>query len=552
MAFRRLQIPVPSGLTYSPPGSAAQASPLTLQSGDLPPFVIQWFDPELATRWFQYAQRLLDALPSADAPIIPPGHDAEALPRYIAETRAVWAVLVAIANGYNALNIPWHLHQSARELYWRHFARPLNTQSQARLYDKSTNTFSGWWADSKPFPLLDSTSGPIPKKARDAAMSLNITQQYFLPSLGLALSLPSQGERGWGYINQTEKDAIWSLASTTNVIGYKPETQNRPFLIAGYDWGTSAGGGADTPFDAMCLREPQAAPPYAFPVGNCREMVDLLGISRYPMTAFVNGQPSTPYDWRAIRVDTGVRFGDVPMNTMVGPYHYIGWLSDWVALLNSQSPQDIVLEAKQFGAYWNTEVLALNQNVQQALLSPSAALQGNADLRTAAALSGTIGGALAGVTYGISAVVGAALAVSFSIAAEMPDIGLVKNTGRDDLGRWKPSLERTYLGGNPFYEDLTNGPPAMVVPEPPDGRASSMPTMPTIGGVAYDRIRGALARPSPALSRLATSPDAWAIIPADTQPPVESPGLSTGAKVAIGVTIVGVLGYAFWQSRQRA
>lgn len=478
-------IPVAPGRTFPLFTSGSIPSPLLGTAANPLTGFKHWMDSDLATAWFRRARGLALRSTSSLMSLTQVATGAQSVQLYHDQALFIHQIAEAIANGFNALNIPWYLHRASRELYWTYLSgRPV----MAYMFSKSTNangTRDGWYTDQRDgaqdgLPVVtDRSTGTIPRIGRALYKKRvgNVSRNLFVQTVGIGISL-------WNIRGVSDLDEALRTGSATDDWYLRDDIVNHSFVrsVLRYDPNfLFSQVGQD--LTAMCsgTREPPvlqttyaAWSPMAYPLHKCDTAMPHEGWIVANENSSLDGANSLgdSDDWRSFRGDFGAHIGDVPMRMSMGPFHYLQWLKDWTAILVAQTPEEIVSSAREMAIYCNTKWLESNARAASAILSAASDQMAQAtardpNLRYAEAAVGAAGAALASVTYGISAVAAAVinLGIEIGVALQDPD-GDKVIAGRDDLGRIKPILERSWLSGNPA-DPTADGTPRIDVPPVP-------------------------------------------------------------------------------------
>lgn len=437
-------------------------SPLVDTGGISTAGFFQWCDTSMAVAWFAEARRLaIDTRKIASINALPLSPD-----RNKRQLEYAHSIVAAIANGFNCLNVPWYMHQLSRIMYNDWLSGPM---IGAMIPDPHQNSTSDWYAaPGEPYlPIIsDRSRGILPRMARTLYKSRvpsGVAHNLFVQTIGIGVSIA-------GFENRNDKDALRGMEYTSTQWYYEHDIVNQPFVMA-------HNGGMLSDVTSLC---DDATAPLALPYRCDMDLpgdgwivetdhTPLTNSNRLPTIA---GTVPTVFtdDWRSFRTDLGVTLGGDPrMKVSLGQYHYLGWLRAWTEMLVQQSPAEIIMSCREMALWFNLGTLRRNASAAEALVNAPSTQQAQAAHPDAAMLAGAaaataIGAALASVTYGISALIGAGVATGLTIAAVMPDPARIA-TGRDDLGRWKPILERSWCGGDPSSPSV-DARPLFDVPAP--------------------------------------------------------------------------------------
>ena len=451
--------------------------------GDSHVTVLHWADPDLAAAWFRRASQLANdtaRIAALDKPL--ESADAQL---GLQQTRFMQLIVEALASGYNALNIPWYNHPTARAL-WREWwagpvggAGPQNSNTQTNEYRERPDWNDAWYKGQKSdwlFPV----GAQLALAAGAGASTLGVTH--------FTGRLPSQAEANFrrlyprrSYANGHPVEIIQRAGLTLGLpvdeparenaqIVYERDVINLPFAVGQYSSGTLPDGTAVNGW--LC-----PPPTDIFKCGGG----EATEYCRLGDRSCNSGQPlaGAVFDWRAFWFDGAVElFGTevdprVKLSTAVPLRDHLPWLQAWATAAAAESPQQIILSARA----WVWEVNATWQMVlgEETFLSKLA--ENPARLReqvrrpdpTATAVAGgvaVVGAAFGAVTFGISALIGGAVSTVISLADAF-NAHATSGVGKDDLNRYKPVYERGWLSGDPSNAHAM---PVYSVADPPDFR----------------------------------------------------------------------------------
>ena len=558
--WQLVTIPVPADITFTMPNgqqyvsstaaAGNRASPLATADGSMPPSIAQWCDLRLAQQWLNEAKRLRDQIMAEKPDPIPTsGYRAQLTDQYTAQMNKINSLVNAVASYFNCLNIAWHTFLPVRRLYWKYFVTGTETLSPAeeRSQYNRDGSIAGWYQSGDPFPIVDGSSrGLLTKQAWDLyrAHRGDASRIHFVPAVGLTLSLPAYTVNG---TDHAPLQTLYEESALTNILMYQPDVTNQPFTIPGWQFALLSD--ADlSPYFGKCptVTKPGYATqpvPLLFP-NHCTDITPIALVPvPVPTSPAWIGDTEIPLglDWRAFRFDNSIHLSGDPMKAYLGAYFYLPYFSEMIDVLSNWDAQQVILNAKQYTAFWNGRVLTGNGDIQSTLSTAfREAMSGDAGLMMAAGTVGAIGAALSGVTYGISAVVGAVGATALSIAARQPNLSKV-GVGRDDLGRWKPALERGSLSGSPNIT-TQDGRPVLDVPSPGGGESLRL----TPGQQAL--AQRLASRPQPALSHLIVSlpPELRPLGPQQAQTNVVDTNPTSMSSV-VKIAAVGGVAFLAWK-----
>lgn len=437
---------------YAPDGSIINPSGVAqLRSG----VINQWMDADLATACFTEARRLADIAVSVandkDRSKDPIGADA-------LKQSMFWIMM-----GYNALNVPWYMDPEARKLFRQFVAGP-------------PQEYAGFTATSEFVGRFNYNNQWFVPGRIDPGFSQSVVSQQMQ---ALIRSVPELNDP-----NTMQVPTLWPITVVPTDLG-------GPGLAVKNPWDVSLSlGGGGTPNNP-------ADPTYAdyienFFVWNGFQDEQNFSLIRPPMSCGATSEDCMTRDWQmpsGPNITNNQPFNGVTngswrtfswQNNPFNPklistplIFYVPWIDAWASSVTNRAPQQIVIAARLYTVYVNSSRAAIsggsaafvNQVVAIPGLENQLATTGTEQdsLRIAAAAVAGVGAAFAGVTYGISAVIGGAVALGLTVAGA--SIRNTPNIARDDLGRFKPIIDRGWLAGNPAVPgDL--GRPPLAIPAP--------------------------------------------------------------------------------------
>lgn len=466
MGWERRHFAAAPGRQFTTPWGETGTSPLIEYSTDTyrADAFYHWCDMPNASGWFAEARRLFNR--SRDELMRTSATDFSQRKLFNArQNEYVFKIFEAVANAYNCLNVPWYLHQQARMLYNVYLSGPLD---RSDTFAPNASSCKDWYlAPGEPFyaVISDQSRGILPRMARalyKTRVPSGVAHNLFVQSVGIGTAIVGLDDR-------SDLSTLLAGEYTSSSWYYERDVMNAAFLTAG---------------PGPRLPMPRLAIPYlTYPdlpgdgwvVDNDHTALsDSNRLETVPLsvpTDFVD-------DWRSFRGDFGATVGGDPrMKISLGPYHYLQWLGDWLDLIESQQLDDVIISVREMALYWNQRMIRQSNSAQQ-IMSAIGDQYGEAarpdqGLLVAGQAAAAIGAALASVTYGISALIGAGVSLGLNVAATVADPARV-TAGRDDLGRWKPMLERPWCGGDPSgsaaeYQPKLQPPPSPIAGTLPTG-----------------------------------------------------------------------------------
>ena len=425
-----------------------------------------WADPDLARAWFSRARALLESRAAvggrtleqldAETPFTPPAAGSNRLPAWAYQRDWLRALLECLAQGYNALNIVWWTDPAARAAY-RYWIAGLPDETtrgnaEASLFYPLWNYSDNWYMPSpRHFPVLRALgaeplgrAGELSRRAVGMFRSLSgATASHPMEvhgRAGLTLTVPANVAGG----------------VTDARVALEPVVLNVPWVLMRQD----AACPSPAAFPFLCDRAPTA-------------------FGKIPGTGAP--VPDGQDDWRSFWYGMGALGGEpaegVTLGVAAPARHHVLWLADWVRLVSARTPGQIVQDARGYVAWSNKRTMdafGTPADFVRAVLSVEADVFAQTHRRdpTLDVVAGgvaAVGAALGSATSGISVVVGAVIAGAITVINTLLERD-PEGHGRDDLGRWKPVLERGWISGNVAYPTGSrSGEPAFDVPDPPGG-----------------------------------------------------------------------------------
>lgn len=415
--------------------------------------MLHWADVARARGWFLEALRLLNLGDGDDndkkrlAALYAPVNttDKNANNRQATQQFAyVNEILGAIAHGYNLLNIVWENDPVARQAYREHLAGPpkFNGPSAAGVFEKDQDYNPEWYTHDEWYAHAQNTS-PLQKAAIQVAKGK--PGDRFAPSALLTLAsmdpLPTNAPVALAH-------RVYNAPAVTSL--FLQNCPSGPVYkdVTTVDFTRSI----DFPWSKRCE---SGAKGFAF------------GQGYQPIKAIMPDGTTLPEgfdDWRAAY--TGLFYqGDAGITAPLN--EYMAWLRGWVSSLISRSPLQIIQDARAYTAWQNARTLQVNGSALQQIADLGSTLsqqqhapdQGLEITAGALAVAGAVASSAGGVGAIVGLVAGAAAAV-----IKITDAVITKATkgiGRDDLGRYKPQLERAWLSGTPDTVDPSIGAPSL-------------------------------------------------------------------------------------------
>ena len=517
MAYRFITIdggnqPIEIRPINQPTGGESLALTLSAQA-----HAMAWVDLPKAWLWVDRARQLLnasaslDATPSADVrqrmrPGVSGGLPADQA-KMLLQMRHVYLIGEAIANVYNALNIPWSNDPSARTLYRQWFAGPPDGSSSAQvlshLYNRLDPYALQWFRSNDYRPMTDRPTernqilfGGIMPRGAEGLFNRYYTAnenhpRQFVFGAGLWLDVADQVSGGY-----PDPDMTYLLAD---------RVQNRAFSVLGGFVQTSPNA-SETGVYRRLTQQINASMPWvnqhptgrrvdprsaSAPTGGGPFVRNDVAVSPFATRAQIDsGVPDQDYlralgaglgptaipddNWHNFWYDEAVLPG-TPLMIGAPLANYLQFYDQWVHLLETTTMRQVVFNANVFAVYSNAsqihanggnyqsflgDALGMPQEIQNQITQQDPTLNAvSAGLGLTAAAVSSIGpyGAIAGLILGAAS---AATKVAAALVRQ-PIRGLY----RDDLGRFKPIIDRGWMSGRPSSNPTDA--PDMVVPDPP-------------------------------------------------------------------------------------
>jgi hypothetical protein len=461
-----------------------------------PAAIVQHYaDLDVARVWFEYAYALAtdDTLIAALDAVNPQtgrwDADSNGDPvGFLAQVRYVRAIAEAIANGYNALNIPWLNDPIGRGL-WRDY-------------------FAGQDSGSDTSVITDYNSSHFYSKSRDADR-LNINQVRVLLKArnSNAGAIPSALSSLIGrVVPQQDRHPIRFYFSAGVVLSSITESDGNPYYASRtINRGFATLSLSDNRFKTVGSSRHEVLEAADLTRDNVREdrfrvrLANVENKDEYNTDWYANRNDpdrirrdwgiysAAEYsDWRAFSYDSWVSGGDEEISATAPLRWYLQWLREWAkALTTSQpmvsdspilgcpvpsqrSPQTaagvprrdvvrILVDSLSWSSDLNVRwVRALGERAFNEALTRTIEDQVNASVpepnRTVTLIGETIGGVGGNIANtllpGVGSIIGAGVSAITSLVARLIPESSRLAFGRDDLGRPKPSFERLSLDGS--------------------------------------------------------------------------------------------------------
>jgi hypothetical protein len=526
-------------------------------------------DLEVASCWAKYAKALAtDSTKIRALDSVNPSStkdEATSLKEFLAQNWFVHDCFNAICQFYNALNIPWHTDPEARRLY-RYWLAGESAGGDAVVFSARTDyNDGGWyhkghWTDEKhPIRLRPRLMPDFPKNRLGAIPRAAREMWDRFGPFGDNNRFPIDFRIRAGIVTSDVKYPNFddrSAAEGERQIDYSDAVINRAFVIPmALDKSRLQGNQ-----NALSIR---IVDPVAF--GSQRSEVlqkiafQILGgqLGDYfgNTINFPEMLRNLLSDWRSFSWDDRITLDKVPFQVSAPLRMYLDWAIDWANSINARTPDRVLSQAR-------TSVVATNWKWKD-FLGEAGFVEKAATAATTASNEGKgsdvvdaviqIGGTFTELIPGVGRLIGGAVTSAMPLITKLIRFSPPKSTSRDDLGRWKPVVERGYLSGDPLSDVPAEGKPLHEVQTLPGFCRTRAP-------VAPSNVRPEESRPPPA-----SCPDGQVMGPDGTcvpaPPPescaegqivgpdgvcvpavVEREGLSTAAKVAIGIGAVAAIG----------
>ncbi len=481
--------------------------------GDSGQFIFHWMNADKAGRWFRYARAVArDAarIAALDAPV-----RFDDAGRKVAQVAFVYEVTRALAEGFNCLNIPWYTHPDSRRLYREQLAGPprmLGGSTITALYNASQDYSLAWFHGDERLPRERYDGGSIAEFVAPLPRAAKSWLRRYYGRPGQAEGHPVEFAQSAGlyldFDDAANSNGVRPDAKHIEV-NYNEFVRNRGFAFMrdvmavdrgvdprhpeGYpriaervtrwmDWGGYPNERCRMSDGGVCRNIAPNHIEMAVGISAIAALGPVYALAASAVGVYAGGDPALRSwdDWRNAWFDEAATLlpgtevdGRIPLKAAAPLRDYLPWLLAWTEMMADADMFDAVFNARRFVLEENDRQMrfaggggaeAFIQNVQS-LAERIEAQQHQRSVAagiTAAAIA-ALGAGLSGVTAGISAVAAGAVSAIILLAdtmIEKPTTGF----GRDDLGRYKPVLERGWLSGDPSSDEA---PPPMFIPEPP-------------------------------------------------------------------------------------
>lgn len=552
-----------------------------------PAAIVQHYaDLDAARQWFNYAYALAtdDTLIAALDEVNPRtgrwDNDGSAEPiGFIAQVRYVRAITEAIANGYNALNIPWNNDPIARGLWRDWFAGQDSASDTSVSSDYNSGQFfrknrdaerlNSNWARAI-LKARNSNAGAIP--AALSQLIANVTPQQdrhpirFYFSAGVMLvSLTSDDASPYYASRTTNRGFATTALSDNRATG---PWSSRHEAIA---WPDANRDNIGQERFAVRLANVESTPEYQSDWYANRNGTDRIrrdwGISSGPEYT----------DWRAFSYDTWTALQPEEEISSTAPLRwYLNFLREWTKSLTTTAPMvsdeplpgipvptqrspqtsggvprrdvgrilvDSISWASDLNLRW---VRALGDAAFNTALAATLQDQVSASVpepnRTVTLIGEVIGGVgqIAGnaLVPGVGSLIGSGVTAITSLVARLIPEPSRLAFGRDDLGRPKPSFERLALDGSirdgqvPTFAAVPPGYCRRLGPDPSKTLGSVLCGA-SAGGLGVGSVGGNI--------NIANDGGGATGFPGTLEPPLFSPAVKWTAALAVIVIVALVL-----------
>jgi hypothetical protein len=486
-----ITLPAPGTRLYEWDGQWVVVPPTPAPApGELPvqPIMFQWMQPDVAVaqarhavaatrpearggNWHDLGFGALDAWPVA-----PGDYDLK-----FRQLQRVWEAFDAIAQFYNAINIPWSSDPVARALWRKWMAgQPVlaGSSTDPAEFSKDTEYNTNWYSQSTKdqiraeglaykawvYPIVRdaATAGLIPRRVYEllhASRNAGADQPIeFVPRAGVQFAINRAALRDTSspdptlaaeWINEAFAEQAWVRAGERICLSAPNDA-----LFACHDAPYGPGSGCSL-LGQACVGI------YVPPWGNTIRSFD---------------------DWRMFywrSPPASHRSHLVPVLAWGPLRDYMAWAAEWADAIAARTPEQVVVQARYFASNRNVSATRALGGVAAAMREwanvagdvraqatrpdpvVNSVAGGMAAVAAMAASTGGPYGAIAGAIIGLAAAI---TAIVNHIITHLPE------KKRNDLGQWKPSFERITLGGDASVGSRASsggGQPPFAVAAPP-------------------------------------------------------------------------------------
>jgi len=395
------------------------------------------------------------------------GANNEILAVYEEQVKFVREVFQAIANYYNALNIPWSNDPEARRLYRKWLAGTGGTGSE---HNQAVDWNGGNWYSNRMieknvsnYPFV--TNPPSPSQGilvRRARRFHEVMQPgvktHFRQLAGVRMTGP---DSDWN--NPRRSPYVFAQQATNEAFAY-PNGLGDAFLPK-----SAANGIIEEGVGGWLPRAPDRGRMYGAKSGwERRPRVERLQQDR--VNEIQDGQWAN--DWRTYGHTS--YFGiDNPQQAAAPLRDYLDWAREWVDAISSRQPSQVLRDSRssvlRYNLRWVNQLGGIDR-FANTIAGQNAAidreLRSGTTTEVVGAVTGglvrSLGSVIPGVGPQLANLVGGASDAIFAIFGALIEDGSITSFGRDDLGNFKPVMERSFLKG-----DINSREAPPQVPAPP-------------------------------------------------------------------------------------
>jgi len=461
-------------------------------------FMPAYYDARLAAAWIEEAVRLTTddaAIAALDVPTGSITHDTGA-----AQADYVYRCFNAIAQAYNALNCPWYTDPAARALYRTFVSGPPSgdnvDQMAVAQFQKDVAYKFGWYSNVYPWAQMptDAALARDPNSAPYGSLVWS-ARATFNRFAGANARNPSQFVQLAGLYLDAIDGYVEDPRELSEPIDGRESIRNRAYTMGvpggSYSYVRVDSNDEDPSLPRVSLQNPNVLGNNAVAM-RFYHAVQFGGIAYGHLPWPPNGVRLTPegvratfdayaFDWRYAAYDESLV--GAPLRVCCPLREYLLWARHWAHAMSVRDPVQIVVACKMYTTVMNGQAVRLNYSFINDAMALDETLA--RDLHTPDANANVVFTAMTGVATLVSTagpwgavaglVIGAAAAVGRVVNQAIDHLPAATRK-RDDLGMFKPQIQRAALAGS--IRSGMETPPTIAIAAPPGW---SRPTMRGVG-----------------------------------------------------------------------
>jgi len=420
------------------------------------PALLHWADFQLAGAWAAWAKAYADdtqraarldrVLPDPDFGVVTREATRDA---WEAQVDYVRDLFECIAQYYNALNIPWFTDKEARDL-WQKWI--VGNDSDENLRPSEAFDYNNEAAYSKEDFGDRGNINPYRNRLRLKRGEASRARAGIIPREALRMADKMKGG------TPINLDAQFHQAAGLMFTPLAGERSNNRWIDPSLAT-TSVNRGFAVPVTLNYIQEETRWD---------RGFRDLPHVGRTDARRNEDEsndrfeRAATIADWRTFSYDLEGAAGQYQLAAPL--QKYVAWAKEWIEKIHARTPREVLRSAREYVLLRNLRMITAFGGIEgfwESMGARDADLKAwfdrpNPALKTAETITRSIGGIGGAVGFAVGGPLGkAASDLAFGFVGE--SLGLIATAignpappddkGKDDLGRWKPSLDRSFLGG---------------------------------------------------------------------------------------------------------